>query len=255
MLKSCILGCGGRARGHLRGYEFAKKGKVAAICDMDEERLKACGDEFGIETRYTNYQEMLEKEKPDVLHIVTLPTLRVETMSIAAEYEVPVAVVEKPIALQGEDYNQIKGIHESGKTNFVVNTQLHFHPDNLMLKKDVADGKIGDIRFIEASARSTVVDQGVHILELAQSYSGFARPVRVFGNVSGAAPLEGGQPSPAKAEAIVEFDSGLRCALMCGEIAPETMEDGGIYMHKRVAAYGTRGFFHWWMHGWERSTP
>jgi len=123
-----------------------------------------------------------------------------------------------------------------------------------MLKKDVADGRIGDIRFIEASARSTVVDQGVHVLELALSYNGFSKPVRTYASVSGAEPLEGRQPSPDMAEAIVEFENGVRSALMCGEIAPEAIEGGGRCAHKRVAAYGTKGFVHWWMHGWERGT-
>ena len=27
------------------------------------------------------------------------------------------------------------------------------------------------------------------------------------------------------------------------------------HMHKRIAAYGTRGFIHWTMWGWERSLP
>jgi len=255
MLKSCILGCGGRSRGHLRAYEFVENGQMAAICDMDEERLQERADEFGLETRYTNYQEMLEKEKPDVLHIVTAPIWRVDVMSIAAEFEVPVVIVEKPIGLEGGDYRQIKNLHESAKTRFVVNTQLHFHPRNMQLKQDVADGRIGEVRQIDASARSTVVDQGVHVLELAQSYNGFSKPVRVFGNVSGLGTLpDKRQPSPDMAASIVEFENGVRCQLMCGDTAPIVQPEGGKCSLKRISVYGTRGFVQWTMHGWERST-
>ena len=257
MLRSAFLGCGGRSRGHYRAYEYVKNGELAAVCDLDEGRLSTRGEEYGIpvEKRYTDVHKMLDKEKPDVLHIVTAPIWRVELMTIAAEHEVPVAIVEKPIALQGEDWKQIRDLNEKCKTKFAVNTQLHFHPDNMMLKRDVAESRIGDIRFIEASARSTVCDQGVHVLELAQSYNGFAAPIRVFGNVSDPSPIDSRQPSPATAEAMIEFENGVRVQLLIGDVAPKTNESDSIYSHKRVAVYGTRGFVQWTMHWWERSTP
>jgi len=256
MLKSCFLGCGGRSRGHARAYEYVKNGKLVAVCDLDEERLNDRGEEYGIEKRYTDVHEMLDKERPDLLHIVTAPIWRVELMTIAAEHEVPVAIVEKPIALQGEDWKQIRDLNEQCKTKFVVNTQLHFHPRNLELKRDVAEGRIGDVRFIDASARSTIVDQGVHVLELAQSYNSFALPTRVYGNASGTGTLNNlRQPSPDMGEAAVDFENGGRVQLLCGEVAPKAEGGNGRHTHKRISVYGTRGFVQWTMHGWERSTP
>ena len=37
MYKTAMLGCGGRARGHADAYRFVKRGKLAAICDMNTE--------------------------------------------------------------------------------------------------------------------------------------------------------------------------------------------------------------------------
>ena len=257
MMKSAFLGCGGRAhRGHAPAYKYVKNGKLDAVCDLDEERLNALGDEFGIEKRYTNVHEMLDKERPDVLHIVTEPGLRVQLMTIAAEHEVPVAIVEKPIALQGEDWKQIKELGAKCKTKFAVNTQLHFHARNLELKSDVAEGRIGEIRFIDVSARSTILDQGVHVLELGHSYNDFVAPTSVLGQVSGGKTLSSRQPSPDVAAAAITFENGVRAQLLCGTAAPETIEgEARRHMHKRISVYGTRGFVQWTMHGWERSTP
>jgi predicted dehydrogenase len=252
MLTSAFLGCGPRARKHAEAYSQVKRGKLVALCDLDRERLQALGDDFGIERRYTDLAEMLERENPDLLHIVTLPTLRVGLMTIAAEHEVPVVIVEKPIAIQGEDYLQIKALGERSRTRFVVNTQLHFHPQNLALKRYVAEGHIGEIRFIDVSARSTMLDQGVHVLELAHSYNGYAAPTRVFGQVAGRDNLSGRQPAPDLAEAAIDFGNGVRAQMVCGAIAPQANERETIYAHKRIAVYGTRGFVHWGMYGWER---
>lgn len=265
-MKSAHLGCGPRARHHAQAYEFVEKGEIGAICDLNERRLEAFGRDFHIDAdhRYTDVCEMLEKEKPDVLDIVTAPTIRVDLMKVAAEYETPVVIVEKPVAVQGEDYRQIKALNESSDTHFVVNTQLHFHRQNLELKRYVAQGRLGEVRFLDASARSTILDQGVHVLELAHTYNGCAAPVRVFGQVSGAKNLMprgerplgvGYQPSPDIAEAAIEFENGVRAQLLSGHIAPRVTDHETIYAHKRIAVYGDRGFVHWTMYGWERYTP
>ena len=255
MFKCAFLGCGPRARRHAHAYRDVRRGTIAAICDLDTARLEAFGEEFGVKSRYTDVHDMLEKERPDLLHIVTLPSLRVPLMSIAAEHNVPVAIVEKPIALWGEDWRQLKQLSDSCSTRFAVNTQLHFHARNLELKRDVAEGRIGEIRCIDVSARSTPLDQGVHVLELAHSYNGFGTMTNVFGQVGGPQMLDSRQPSPAVAEASIMFDDNVHVVLVCGACAPRATESDKIYHHKRISVYGTRGFVQWTMASWERLTP
>ncbi len=255
MFKCAFLGCGPRARGHARGYATVQRGQMVALCDLDEQRRNDFGDEFGIDNRYADIREMLDKEKPDVLHIVTLPSLRVELMSIAAEHNVPAAIVEKPIALEGEDYRQLRALEADSRTKFCVNTQLHFHARNLELKRDVAEGRIGDVRFVDVSARSTPLDQGVHVLELAHSYNGFDAFTGVFGQVAGGEDLDSRQPAPGMATATINFANGVHGMLVCGAAAPLATDRVDVrYAHKRAAVYGTDGFVHWTMGGWERRT-
>ena len=254
MFKCAFLGCGPRARGHARAYKTVQRGQIAAICDLDEKRLNDFGNEFGVATRYTDVHAMLEREKPDLLHIVTVPGLRVPLMTIAADHRVPAAIVEKPIALQGEDWRALRDLGARSQTKFAVNTQLHFHARNLELKRDVAEGRIGEVRCIDASARSTPLDQGVHVLELAHSYAGFAPFTSVFGQVGGANELESRQPAPAMAAATFSFASGVRGMLLCGLCAPRATSNESRYHHKRISVYGTKGFVQWTMASWERQT-
>jgi predicted dehydrogenase len=165
-------------------------------------------------------------------------------------------IFEKPIALWGEDWRKIKEIGEKSATKFVVNTQLHFHARNLELKRDVAEGRIGEVRFIDVSARSTPLDQGVHVLELAHSYNGFSPFTGVFGNVSGAKALTSRQPAPDMAEAYINFANGVHAQLVTGLCAPIACakHSNVVYYHKRIALYGSRGFVHWTMWSWERLT-
>ena len=79
--KCAFLGCGPRSNGHAAAYEYINRGETVACCDVNEERLNTYAETHGIANRYTDLDEMLEKEKPDVVHLVTPPTLRVGLMT------------------------------------------------------------------------------------------------------------------------------------------------------------------------------
>jgi predicted dehydrogenase len=263
MYRSAILGCGGRARSHAQAYKDIKQGKIVAICDMNTELLTSFGSEFGIKDQYTDLDRMLQEQKPDLLHIVTAPTMRgsgkrirYSLMKKASDHGVPAAIVEKPIAVDGKDWRELTELAREATTKFCVNTQLHFHPRNIELKKQVAAGRIGDIRFIDASARSTPIDQGPHILQLVSSYVDNSKPISVFGQVADGGPLKDLAPSTRHATATIEYANGVRANITFGTaVAPRTNDDESQYHHKRIAVLGTRGFAHWTMVGWELGTP
>jgi predicted dehydrogenase len=251
MYKSAILGCGGRARGHARAYEHVVGGKLAAICDMDTARLDAFGDHFGISARYNDVHEMLDVEKPDLLHVVTQPDLRVPLLTIAVDHQTPAVIVEKPIALQGEDYRQLRDLDARSDTKICLNHQLHFHRKSLELQQRVQDGAIGELRFLDASARLNLSGQGTHVLELVAAFNPGAQPTSVFGQVSGAGGLHGGHCAPEECVATISYDNGVQAQLVCGTNARPISDEPANHQHKRIAAYGTAGMAQWTMSWWE----
>lgn len=254
MYRSAILGCGGRSRGHVNAYAHVKNGQVTAACEMDEKRLNSFCDQFDIESRYTDLHEMLEKEKPDLLHIVTRPSLRVPLMTMVSEHQVPAAIVEKPVAVDGEDYLALLELSQTTTTKFAINHQLHFHPKRLELEQAVREGRIGEVRLLESSARLNLLGQGTHVLELMFAFNNYVKPISVFGQVSGGSQLDSTHPAPDMAEAAIIFEDGSRGVLLCGSNAP--VIPGAVSSHhKRIAVYGTRGFVEWQMNAWELGTP
>ncbi len=254
MFKSCLLGCGPRARGHARAYEHVEKARLEAVCDKDPQRLRAFLEEFEVERAYSDLREMLEREKPDLLHVVTQPTQRVEFFELAAETGVPAMLIEKPLALDGSDFNAIAAIAPRLKTKVCVNHQLRFHPKVLELLGIVRSGEIGGLRFVEGSARLGLAGQGTHVLNLMFSFAG-AHPQSVFGQVGGKDNWMGGTHR-CPDFAFGEMDFGhCRGLLACGRNAPPACDKQAMHRHKRVAVFGTRGFVHWKMEAWELYTP
>ncbi len=255
MYKSCCLGCGPRARGHADAYRFVKKARLEAVCDMNAERLGKFADEFRIPRRYANLREMLEREKPDLLHVVTPPHQRLEFFQLAEEFGVPAVLVEKPLCLDAADFKAIAAFGQTAKTKVIVNHQLRYHPKVLELMEVVRGGEIGEVRLIDGSARLPLAGQGTHVLNLMFAYSGDRRPARVFGQASGKRFWIPHHPCPDSAVGELVFDSGAHGLLACGDNAPTVHDPNVSWMHKRVAVYGTQGFVHWTMNSWELCTP
>ncbi|MDU0308099.1 Gfo/Idh/MocA family protein [Rhizobium sp. 10PS4] len=92
-----IVGCG-IGRSHIvEGYlPHSDKFKVVAICDLNEQRLAAVGDEFGIERRTTSFAELLADDTIDIIDICTPPGIHLEQV-VAALAAGKHVVCEKPL--------------------------------------------------------------------------------------------------------------------------------------------------------------
>lgn len=256
MYKTAIVAVsGGRARGHAEAYQHIKRGQLAAISTRNQENLDAFGERFGVRSRYTDYREMFAKEKPDLVHVNTPPDVRLEVMEAAAAEGVRSLIIEKPLAIQGEDFVAIRDFARTTKLKVAINHQLHFHPRRIALQQLVRDGGIGEIRMIDASARMNLAYQGTHTLQAIAAFNPDAKPISIIGQIAGSSGLQESPRmhfAPDQCVGSLVFDNGISAMLRCGANAPFVLEgDERTNVHKRVAVYGTRGFVHWTMWSWE----
>ena len=255
MIKCAIIGVGGgRARGLAEAYSHVRRGRLAAVSTRRRDRLDAFGSAFGVSARYTDYREMLAREKPDLVHVNTPPSVRLEVFEAAESAGVPAVLVEKPLAIQGEDFLAMQAFARPARVKIAVNHQLHFHPRRGLLQRQVRDGAIGSLRFIEASAGMNPAYQGTHALQAVSAFNPDAAPVDVFGQVSGAeglAETPRHHYAPDDCTGVINYDNGVSALLRCGAVAPRVIAGGPTNVHKRIAVYGEKGFVHWTMHGWE----
>lgn len=70
-VRACFIGAGGHSyRNVYPTFRYAPVDLVG-ICDIDEGRAKSYARQFGAERAYGDYREMLAKEKPEAVFIVT----------------------------------------------------------------------------------------------------------------------------------------------------------------------------------------
>ena len=214
---------------------------------------------------------MFAHEKPDLVHLNTPPNVRLEVLEAAEEYGVSAVIVEKPLAIQGEDYLAIRKFCETSNVKVSINHQLHFQPRRFQLQQIVEDGRVGEIRFVAAGCGMNLAFQGTHTLQAIGAFHPRGRPRRVFGQISGAQSethqvdvcgtfptmvVGNLQDTPQKhfapgcAQAIIDFDDGVQAVLQSGEIAPKVGREA-INTHKYVDVYGSKGHVRWTMWSWE----
>lgn len=73
-VKVGFIGAGGLANAmHYPSLHEMEDVTIAAICDLNEERLHSTADKFGVEKRFTRYQEMIEKVDLDAVYVIMPP--------------------------------------------------------------------------------------------------------------------------------------------------------------------------------------
>jgi len=69
-----MIGAGGMANSvHYPSLAEFEDVEIAAICDLDEERLNRTADKYGVERRYKDYKKMIEEVDPDAVYIIMPP--------------------------------------------------------------------------------------------------------------------------------------------------------------------------------------
>ena len=248
---------GGRANGHADAYAHIPRGSLACIATRNRANLDAFGERWNIDTRYTDYREMFEREKPDLVHVNTPPDVRLEVMEAAEAAGVGALIIEKPLAIQAEDYVGIRDFASGARVKVAINHQLQFHPRRQQLQTLVHEGEIGNVRYVDASARMNMAYQGTHVLQSIAGFYPQGEPENIFAQVSGGEALKEGRKqhyAPDAAMVTIRYKDGASGLLRCGTNAPYVLAgDERTNVHKQIAVYGTEGFVHWSMWGWESS--
>jgi ornithine cyclodeaminase/alanine dehydrogenase-like protein (mu-crystallin family) len=73
-VKAALIGAGQIARQHLACLKTLPGVDLAAICDLSPATAEAAAERYGIRSWFTDHRAMLEKVRPDVVHVTTPPT-------------------------------------------------------------------------------------------------------------------------------------------------------------------------------------
>lgn len=250
-----VIGCGGRSRPHIQAYTHLEEAEVVACCDLLPEKRGEIAVEFSIRA-YVDAAEMIKQEQPEIVHILTLPNVRVELMTLVSDMNVPLCIVEKPIATGVVDWKALCELEQQSSTKFAVCHQFRWQPYLLKCRKALTSGKLGDLKFLEFSAGMNISGQGTHILNYGMSFNNDSPVVRVFGAAADYTEADPHHPAPDSTVGYLTFENGVRAFWNNGPTAPICGDPEVFWQHVRVAAYADKGRVNYEEFGqWEIVAP
>jgi len=196
-----IIGAGKIVQvGHIPNFQSIPNVSVVALCDVNEERVKALAAEKNVPQTFTDYQTMLNTVKPDITVIAT-PNIFHKPMALAALQAGSNVLCEKPLALSHADAKEMMDLAAANGLTLTVGSHYRWS-DAIRAAKAQADagffGEIYAVRTVwhrrsgipgygswftrkELAGGGSLLDIGIHALDRALFIMGYPQPVTVSG--------------------------------------------------------------------------
>ena len=200
-LRSGMVGAGKIANTHLDSYRKLPHAEIAAICDINADRLKETADLFGIEKRYATLAEMLANEQLDAADVCVWncnhAACTIEALNAGLH-----VLCEKPMAYSVKEAEEMLAASKRNQKLLMIGFVLRFDNESRIAKDFIDNGYMGDIYYSKAtylrrhgspggwfsnkalSGGGPVIDLGVHVIDLTRHLMGNPKPVSVFASTS-----------------------------------------------------------------------
>lgn len=162
--KTCLIGCGRMGAtiddevanrpdsfiwqpfSHAAAAVACDRTDLVAVSDMVPEKAESIRQRYGAERAYTDYQQMIEVEKPDIVCIATRPGPHADMTVFAAENNVKGIYCEKPLCCSMEEADVMVAVVEKHGVKFNYGTQRRYMPFYRKIRELVDAGEIGDVQ-------------------------------------------------------------------------------------------------------------
>lgn len=197
-VKIGIIGVGGISEAHITSYLNNPEVELYAFCDINEERLKAKGERFGITRLFTDVNEMVALPELDAVSVCTWNSAHKEC-TIAALNAGKHVLCEKPMAMNSKEAEEMKAAAEKNGKLLMIGFVRRHGNDCQTLKDFIDTDALGELYYTKAtylrrngnpggwfgnkaySGGGPLIDLGVHVIDLVKYLMGNPKPVSVYG--------------------------------------------------------------------------
>ena len=152
-MKYAIIGCGRISSNHIAAA-LENKLEIVALCDIDETKMNNTIYYFELEKakKYTDYKEMLQVEKPELVAICTESGKHGQIALDCIDLGVNL-IIEKPIALSLEEADMI--IEKAKEKNIKVSAchQNRFNKSIQKIREAIENNRFGKLLYGTAHIR------------------------------------------------------------------------------------------------------
>lgn len=248
-LDTAVVGLGVVSETHLDGIDANPRTRLAAVSDLDTDRVRATASEYGV-PGYDEISELIETETLDWAHICTPVQTHVELGKTFIEAGIPV-LIEKPITETTEGVEELQVLSREHSVP-VTSVQNHvFDPAMRKLTRKVESGEIGRVQGVNTVyVGETLPDEanrGSWVFDLpgGEFEEGLAHPIYLTLEAGGWPHSE--DAIDARTSLIREYDRDIKYdsaqiqyVTESGVLCSATMLAGSV-PQRRLYVHGTDG--------------
>jgi predicted dehydrogenase len=137
ILRGAIIGCGFFAERHIEAWRRIPEVEIVAAADLQRERAEKFAHRA-----YRSAEEMLDRERPDFVDIVTRAETHLPLVLLALERRIPI-ICQKPIAPGWNSAMEIVAAAESAGVPFMIHENWRWQPWYRAANEMISRGAIG----------------------------------------------------------------------------------------------------------------
>ena len=152
-MKYALIGCGRISPNHIAAAG-SNEMEYVGLCDIDRDAMRDKAERFALDAvpRYTDYHEMLERERPELVAIATESGKHAAIALDCIDFGCNL-IIEKPIALSLEDADAIiRSAGEKG-VKVCVSHQNRFNKSIRKIREALETGRFGRMFYGTAHVR------------------------------------------------------------------------------------------------------
>ncbi len=158
-LRTAVVGAGAISLEHLPFLSTSPRCELASIVDLSPVSAEIAARKFGAKSHYVDVDEMLDKERPDVVHVLTPPQTHGFLVSKALNAGAHV-ICEKPLSPTAEEAEKLLAEAAAAGRHLIENHNYRFNDEVLALRSVIDEGRIGPVREVDIRMALPVRDPG-----------------------------------------------------------------------------------------------
>jgi predicted dehydrogenase len=216
--------------------------ELVAGANRGRERLEEFGRRFGVRGLYQDYDEMLRRERPEIVCVATHPGSHAAIVESAVRNGARAIFCEKPMALDLADCDRIIAACESHGVLLSVNHSRRWYPIFRHAAELLASGEIGELISMtgycqggkpspawQSEFEGPLLHDATHLFDLMRLYAGDVEwlAATALRRKHTAYPVED------DSTALLRFRSGVTAVALVNELTD--------YVRFEIDLHGTRG--------------
>ena len=240
-LRVATVGTGYFSQFHYEAWHRMADVELVALCNRSAVSAEEYANRYAVPVTYTDFAEMLEREKPDLVDIITPPETHMDYVRLALARDIPV-VCQKPFTPSLAEAEKLVAEIDAAGGKVVIHENFRFQPWNLHLRyllgREIlgqlyqvtfrlrpgdgqgADAYLGRQPYFRKMERFLIHETAIHLIDVFRFLLGEANSV--YAQLDRLNPVIAGEDAGIF---ILNFQDGTRAVFDGNRLADHAAED------------------------------